>query len=63
MQDGVSPWYLKTGQHSRDFAYQVAQADTYIVRVAAINAVNDFIRLFGIKFLVKNERKDPTSEV
>ncbi|XP_076813570.1 condensin complex subunit 3-like isoform X2 [Clavelina lepadiformis] len=30
---------------------QVAQADTYLVRVAAINATNDLIRLFGLRLL------------
>ena len=36
------------------FVFQVAQADIYAVRVAAINAVNNLIRLFGIKVLTSH---------
>jgi len=30
---------------------KVAQADSYIVRVPAINAINDLVRLFGVETL------------
>nr|CAB3264222.1 condensin complex subunit 3 [Phallusia mammillata] len=40
---------------------QVAQADTYMVRVAAINAINDFIRFYGIKALVAKKPNKETS--
>uniref|UniRef100_H2YZ40 Nuclear condensin complex subunit 3 C-terminal domain-containing protein n=1 Tax=Ciona savignyi TaxID=51511 RepID=H2YZ40_CIOSA len=41
---------------------QVSQADAYNVKVEAINAVNDFIRMFGIKNLTKNTQPSTTDD-
>ena len=36
---------------------QIAEEDAYIVRIAAINALSDLIRMFGIKTLTCDDGK------